>query len=325
MRYECMRSDVSVGEHTRPLPEGNHPVERATPRRRTPRKGSLTVATLLDEATVPGTASPPAAGGDTRASGDRPTPTGHRHTSLGTAGRVAGMGLGVLALCSALGAASIIAGNHDRERSGLAVQPASTVTGAQALRPDELASRLPTAPAAGAATGRQGSGTGPDHRATSRRELSENGDTGSPAGTSTPSTSTTEPSEDTATTHDATMHASTADTTSPRSSTTTAPADVVGTFYRLLGNQPGAAAELLDPRLLGSGVLDFVHSWTHTRAIRVEQVTQRSQDTVEAVIRVLQPDGSWLRLRQLVTLAGGGSAGTVPAIEDVTLLSAQRG
>jgi hypothetical protein len=100
---------------------------------------------------------------------------------------------------------------------------------------------------------------------------------------------------------------------------------VVSRFYRLLGSKPSSAAKLLNPHLLGSGLLDFVDSWQHTREVHVESVTRRSRDTVEAVVRVLRPDGTWLRLRQLVTLSGSHGQGRLPVIEHVKLLSAQRG
>lgn len=298
-------------------------MERATTSRREARAGSLTVSELLARTTEEATPldtrelDVPAAAPEGLDTAPEAVAPGSGTSALGSAARATSIGVGVLALCGALGAASLISAQREPANRAPEVQSASALTGAHALRPDEVASRLPA--------GRPGAAGSP---AATQHVAGAQPSTGTSAPAAAGSGAASTQSAGDAGTVDSSPLASTgtaptAGTAAPSQQEDSGPADVVGRFYRLLGTQPSGAAALLDPQLLGSGLPDFVASWSQARAVDVEQVTQRSSDTVEAVVRVLRPDGSWLRLRQLVTLAGG--KGDVPVIEQVRLLSAQRG
>ncbi|MGH3436272.1 MAG: hypothetical protein ACRDRN_07365 [Sciscionella sp.] len=280
----------------------------STTGRRHPRAGSVTVTELMHREPPPETGKADAVA----------TPAEHREQlgPLATAGKIAGIGVGVLALCGAIGVTPMLTANHanSTQRAGA---PTLALSGVQALLPDRLAAQLRT-PSAGDT--RQGAPlpspvsttsdpktTAASTRHTTRASATSGGNRYGVAVRPTTSVAGRE--------------AATSTTASGTTPAQIPPADLVRQFYQLASDNPDAAAQLLDPGLLGSSLGGFVQSWHAMRALRVEHITQTSASTATAVVRMLQPDGSWLRATELFTTTQGAQ----PLITGVELLSAQHG
>ena len=96
------------------------------------------------------------------------------------------------------------------------------------------------------------------------------------------------------------------------------PDQVVREFYELARQQPDQAAALLDPSLLADP-LGFAASWTAVRQVRMGRLRTSPDGTVRAEVELLQPDGSWLRMVELLHVSRGGD----PVINGAELVSAQ--
>lgn len=99
------------------------------------------------------------------------------------------------------------------------------------------------------------------------------------------------------------------------------PADVVRAFYQLVATDPTLATQLLSPSLLDGDRNGFDDEWQGMSGVRIESVRQTSPHGVQAVIRLREPDGTWLRVVESLHVAGGGD----PLIDGAELLSAQHG
>lgn len=215
--------------------------------------------------------------------------------------RTASLTIGVLAVAAAVTTAATIDKHQQKQQ---AAPPSYEITGVQALRPDAVAAHL--------GEQRTGSDAG---RSSDVSPLPSPSDgqaddvlpRGMPrAGQVRPEASTT-PGQTTSA--DANVNKD------------ESPAGVVRHFYQVLAKAPGQAAGLLAPTLIGTNTQAFVRSWRQMRALRVEQLADHPDGTVTAVVRMLEPDGSWLRVRQLITTTDGD----LPMIGTVRLVSAQRG
>ncbi|HEY7815887.1 MAG TPA: hypothetical protein VIC62_21765, partial [Nakamurella sp.] len=102
---------------------------------------------------------------------------------------------------------------------------------------------------------------------------------------------------------------------------TVSAADVVRAFYRLVGSDPNLAAELIQPALLATDSTGFDQAWSSMSRIEIESIQQVSKESVQAVIRMMEPDGSWLRVVELLHVTDSNT----PLIDGAELLSAQRG
>jgi hypothetical protein len=213
--------------------------------------------------------------------------------------KLAGLAFGSLALCGSVVAASTL--THHRADTATVSPVATVLTGAGALRPDTVAAELSghttrsrpiVAPASHPAVPSHASG-----RAT---------------GTIVGPISTTTPSAPTATEAPVSQSAVTSHLDAE---------ELVRTFYRLVGTNPSLAASLITPALLASDPTGFDRAWSSMTHIRIEDVEQRSDGTVQAAIRMLEPDGAWLRVVELLHVTDGDD----PLITGAELLSAQRG
>jgi hypothetical protein len=99
------------------------------------------------------------------------------------------------------------------------------------------------------------------------------------------------------------------------------PADVVRSFYQLVGTDPTLAVQFLAPSLLHGDRHGFYDAWQGLSDVRIESVRQMSAHTAQAVILLEEPDGTWLRVVELLQVTGGGA----PLISGAELLSAQHG
>jgi hypothetical protein len=95
--------------------------------------------------------------------------------------------------------------------------------------------------------------------------------------------------------------------------------ELVEQFYNLVPTWPAQAFNLLDSTLLGTDLSQFVQSWSTITGLEVLEVSERG-DNVFAVVRLRLPDGTHLRVQQLVDVANT----TPKKIVGAEILSAQR-
>ena len=212
----------------------------------------------------------------------------HEHRGwLARSAKLAGLAVGSLALCGSM----VVAAELTHHRTAATVtRPATTVlTGVGALRPDTVAAALsgpriaPPTPAA----------------RTTAPAVASGRETGTIVGgppAAPPAPPVAQPA------------------------TGATAAGVVRTFYRLVGSDPTAASALIDPSLLATDPIGFAQAWSALSRIDIESVQQTSAGTVQAVIRMRQPDGTWLRVVEQLHVTDGNS----PVIDGAELLSAQR-
>jgi hypothetical protein len=215
---------------------------------------------------------------------------------LSKGAKLAGLALGSLALCGSVYAASMLAQHRQPATTDATTGPdTSVLTGAGALRPDTVAAQL--------------SG---GHSPASAPQLPK---LGHPASGRVTGTIVGKPGAATRT-----VPIGTAADLSP-SEGLMSPAAVVRTFYQLAATDPSVATKLLTPALLATDEVGFDRAWSSMSKIQVESVKQTSNNTAEAVVRMLEPDGTWLRVVELLHVTGGNT----PLINGAELLSAQRG
>jgi hypothetical protein len=226
------------------------------------------------------------AGADTDPAG------GHEHRGwLARSAKLAGLAVGSLALCGSMVVAAEL--THHRTAATVTRPATAVLTGVGALRPDTVAAALsgprvaPPTPAARPRTPTAASG-----RAT---------------GTIVGSAPAPPPPPPPA--------------AQPVTGSTLSAADVVRSFYKLVGSDPGAASTLIDPSLLATDPIGFAQAWSALSRIDIESIRQTSAGTVQAVVRMRQPDGTWLRVVEQLHVTDGNN----PLINGAELLSAQRG
>lgn len=95
---------------------------------------------------------------------------------------------------------------------------------------------------------------------------------------------------------------------------------LVENFYNLLDQDPGRAATLLAPDLLGSDTEEFTRSWNALRTVRARQVRPGPNGSVIAELVATGPRGEHVVLRHRMTVEDGG---TTPHIRAVELLTAE--
>jgi hypothetical protein len=231
---------------------------------------------------------------------------------LSRSAKLAGLALGSLALCGSVYVASTFTQHRPQNTANESPTTTSVLTGVGALRPDTVAAELSgTAPRTATAAGPAVAGA--DGGAPARREEPRPGQaqaaTGRVVGTIVGRSGPT-----------GTGISSAPPVRSP-SAGLTSPIDVVRAFYRLVATDPGMATELLAPSLLTSDAAGFDAAWSALTKINLEDVHQTSPDTVQAVVRMREADGTWLRVVELLHVTGGDA----PLISGAELLSAQHG
>jgi hypothetical protein len=211
--------------------------------------------------------------------------TGGHRGWLARSAKLAGLAVGSLALCGSMVVAAEL--THHRTEATV-TRPATTVlTGVGALRPDTVAAALsgpriaPPTPAA-----RPTPPTVAQGRAT-----------GTIIGSAPAVPAPAQPA------------------------TGSSAADVVRSFFKLVGSNPSSALTLLDPSLLATDTTGFAQAWNGMSRIDIESVKQTSAGTVLAVVRMRQPDGTWFRVVEQLHVTDGDN----PVIDGAELLSAQRG
>ncbi|HEX5405519.1 MAG TPA: hypothetical protein VFX16_24860 [Pseudonocardiaceae bacterium] len=213
----------------------------------------------------------------------------HRRSWLAKGAKLAGLALGSLALCGSVYAASTL--TQHRPQATATTSDTAVLTGVGALRPDTVAAQL------------SGSATPPTTKA--RPGIATGRATGTVVGKAAAPPATTAPQQD---------------ALPPRAGLVSA-ADVVRAFYRLVATDPSLAQQLISPALLSTDNSGFDRAWSSLGKIDIESVRQTSANTAEAVVRMLEPDGTWLRVVELVHVTDGDE----PLINGAELLSAQRG
>jgi len=229
---------------------------------------------------------------------DETTDFDEHRSWLARSAKLAGLALGSLALCGSMGAAATL--THHRAHATTTRPAPIVLTGVGALRPDTVAAQLSgrhtTAPG-------HDTTTGPVATPASARGDAPTVARGRAIGTIVGTTTHTAPP--------------------PPSlvGTPLTPIAVVRAFYQLVGTDPGVASELITPALLATDPVGFDQAWSSMSEIQIESIEQTSSDTVQAAIRILEPDGTWLRVVELLHV----TQGSTPLINGAELLSAQRG
>jgi hypothetical protein len=254
------------------------------------RAGSVPVHDLITRE-IPKVVDPPPPEHAARPPGNTPEPparprTHRRPPSRGAqVAKVAGLGAAVVALCGAVAAGTMIAGERSAADQPSAGQPDVEITGAQALLPDKLNATLPPSGAV------------------------------APPGTTSAQPSTTDPP---APEPDGSGDARSVDDTHAALPGPLTDAQLVEHFYELLPSAPADAFQLLSPDLLDGDVGQFLRSWSTVSDLEVLNLADHGDDVL-AIVRMRLDDGSTLRVQQLLSVADDPRE-----IVGVELLSAQR-
>jgi hypothetical protein len=219
---------------------------------------------------------------------DDHAPSSHRRpvSKAAQVAKIAGLGVASFTLCASIAYGSMITHQRREEStSEAATRPTMSINGEQALLPDRLNNVVPKAGVTGFPEL-----PGPPTNAT------DTIDNRGPAA---------EPAEPQTKQH-----------TAEDRSSGPSKKELVEQFYRLVPTWPAQAFNLLDPTLLGTDLNKFVQSWSTVTGLEVLEVSERD-DNVFAVVRLRLPDGSHLRVQQLLDVANKKIVGA-------EILSAQR-
>ena len=214
--------------------------------------------------------------------GEEMEPGRHRG-KMARAAKLVGLAVGSIVLCGSVAAAATLARSRPQADPPVVAAP-TPITGIGALRPDTLEAQLSDHGGAAAAP------ITPARPAASVKVAPPVGK--APVGASTPA---------------------------PPAAAS--PQQLVREFYQLVESQPAAAAPLLSPSLLSTDPTGFINAWQSAAKVEVDSVQANPDGTVEAVVRMLQADGSWLRVVELLHVTQGSQ----PLISGAQLLSAQNG
>jgi hypothetical protein len=276
-------------------------VERLTTGRRHIRAGSVHVSEFLGhrpelfDLPIPTQAESPDGALDILLDPDTEAPCSHRKPPSKAAqlAKIAVLGVASCVLCAAIAYGSMVTHQHDQAAPDQAqprFRPAADISGEQALLPDLLDRAVPQT---GIATAEL-----PGPRASASDTIDNPGPTWE---VGRPAEPEARPSE------------------TPLTDGALSKTELVEQFYRLVRSWPAEAYTLLDPNLLGMDVTTFVQSWSTVSGLEILDVQERGDDVL-AVVRMRQPDGSHLRVQQLLDVAN-----TVPRrIVGAEILSAQR-
>jgi hypothetical protein len=101
--------------------------------------------------------------------------------------------------------------------------------------------------------------------------------------------------------------------------TTAGKLDAVKNFYSLIDSNPQGALAMLKPLLAGEQPGNLVRAWSSMNAVKVQSEEVQPDGSILAIVTMLQPDGGYLRITQLLRLADDASG----LISEARLLSSQ--
>ena len=212
---------------------------------------------------------------------------GRHRGKMARAAKLVGLAVGSIVLCGSVAAAATLSRSRPPANPPVVAAP-TPITGIGALRPDTLEAQLSDHGGAAVAP----STSGKPHASVKVAPPTGN----APVAATTPSAN-------------------------PGAATITSPQQLVREFYQLVESQPAAAAQLLSPSLLPTDLTGFINAWQSAAKVEVDSVQANPDGTVQAVVRMLQADGSWLRVVELLHVTQGSQ----PLISGAQLLSAQNG
>lgn len=275
--------------------------ERLTTGRRHIRAGSVHVSELIRNQPLPFEITSPEPEPEGQPAGvldglldpDEHASGSHRRpvSKAAQAAKIAGLGVASAALCVSIAYGSMI--THQRRVQSMpeeASRPTMSISGEQALLPDRLNNVVPKAGV-----------TGLPQLPGPAINASDTIDNPGP-GTQEAAPPTQQGSASTSKTGEAQSKK-----------------ELVEQFYRLVPTWPAKAFTLVDPTLLGTDFNKFVQSWSTVTGLEVLEVSERDNN-VFAVVRLRLPDGSHLRVQQLLDVANS----TPRKIVGAEILSAQR-
>jgi len=268
-------------------------VERPRTGHRQDQEGSIAVVDLIRRQNVGPIRIPSIEEADTDALltellGEQVEPS-RRRGAMAKAAKLIGLAIGSIVLCGSVAAAATLARSRPPASTPVVAAP-TPITGIGALRPDTLEAQL--SGHTGGPAARPHTKTAAPHSSSTRPEHGANQATpapGAPAAESVP--------------------------------TPSSPQQLVREFYRLVESQPAEAAQLLSPSLLDTDPTGFIDAWQSAAKVEVDSVQANPDGTVQAVVRMLQSDGTWLRVVELLHVTQGNQ----PLISGAQLLSAQNG
>ena len=267
-------------------------MERPRTGHRQDQEGSIAVVDLIRRQNVGPIRIPSIEEADTDALltellGEEVEPSRRRGT-MAKAAKLIGLAIGSIVLCGSVAAAATLARSRPPANAPVVAAP-TPITGIGALRPDTLEAQL-------------------------------SGHTGGPS--ARPNTKATTPHTSSKPEH-AANNAAPAPSAPATGSvpTPSSPQQLVREFYQLVASQPAAAAQLLSPSLLDTDPTGFIDAWQSAAKVEVDSVQANPDGTVQAVVRMLQSDGTWLRVVELLHVTQGSQ----PLISGAQLLSAQNG
>ncbi len=225
--------------------------------------------------------------------GPASTEAGRHRGAVAKAAKLIGLAVGSLVLCGSVAAAATLARSRTDSQQPSVAEPLP-ITGIGVLRPDTLEARLAGHPD----SIRMRKPAAP----TSTRRTSGRG--GEPSGGTDPTRTPTGESD-----------------AGPAVPVPTSPQQLVREFYRLAESRPAAALGLISPSLLSDDPSGFVSAWRSAARVEVDSVQVNPDGSVQAVVRMSQSDGSWLRVVELLQVTPGSD----PLISGAQLLSAQNG
>ncbi|HET9140250.1 hypothetical protein [Actinophytocola sp.] len=201
-----------------------------------------------------------------------PTPHRRPHYTGVHLAKVICLGLSALALCVAIGIGSMI--SHQNASGPRSARPDLGITGERALLPDLLNSAVPGRGVHNA--------PGLSERETRATGVIEN--TGGPVLTDAPVSTTSI-------------------TDAPVVTVDPSPSKLalVLRYYDLIQKSPDRAFSLLDATALGTDLAEFVRSWASVTDVHVLEVREQD-DGVLASVRMRLPDGTYLRIQQLLKI-----------------------
>jgi hypothetical protein len=263
-------------------------VERSRTAHGSDHEGSIAVVDLIRRQHVGPVRIPSIEEADTDALltellGEEVEPGRHRG-KMARAAKLVGLAVGSIVLCGSVAAAATLSRSRPPATPPVVAAP-TPITGIGALRPDTLEAQL---------SDHGGAALAPVTSAKPSASVT----VAPPVGTAPVAVSTPAPPPPAAD-----------------------PQQLVREFYRLVESQPAAAAQLLSPSLLSTDPTGFINAWQSAAKVEVDSVQANPDGTVQAVVRMLQPDGSWLRVVELLHVTQGSQ----PLISGAQLLSAQNG
>ncbi|MFB9907146.1 hypothetical protein [Allokutzneria oryzae] len=266
-----------------------------------------------------------------------------RPASQRTVVRALGVAVGVIGLCGAIVAGTVLFTGQDEGQAQNTSRAQNYFTGGRALQPnvigeaataapegigDEEESQTPSPePTSGHQSTQPGGGSAGGGSTGSGGSGDAGGGSGSQPGQPTQPAPTTESKPTGTPTAKPTTGPGRPTTTQPTRPTQTAGngglldpvLDLLTGFFRTAPEEPAAAYKMLAPQMRGGGVEEFQESWKGVRSATVSDVKEAGANTARVVVDYVWADGRRVRTVQRIAV----TEESAPRIADATVLTAR--